>query len=647
MKLLSGTSFFFLCILLCLFSFSCKKDDKISQRQGFQLSKEAFALKENMLTCSKEGKYELAIYYTEKLLNYAKFHKDTLVYKIAYDKLSSCYFSLHRSDLAIYYTDKLQEIAEKTKDTLRFIKAKWKKGYYYKKVDSLKLAYSNYNEYKKINLSLGNKTKAGRALLEIANIFRKQGYYGISQLSATEGLDYLKDSDNLSSISGLYQSLAASSKETGKYKTAEEYINKALLLTTDSIARKKIGIENIVIFKNTKANIFKATKRYDEAIAIYNELLKQKEGDTLEIKRIHSNLAYTLYLKNGFNKRSDSLLRDALLYIKATQKTSALLSVQLNLAKIYQYEDKKMALKYADLALKTAEKKNNLSSIYEALEVKINNSHNVEDVDRFIAVGKELKRREEDLNYLYIHERYNYDKVEKERIKAENIASRRQNFILLLSLILLAVLVVTFFIYQQIQRRHKIEKVKTVHNTEARISTKVHDELANDIHNLLAQVETSDPDKSMLLDKLDTIYHNARDISKQNRSIETGEGFSNELANLFRSYQSDKVNIILKKYNTVIWNGISAHVKVTIYRVLQELLTNMKKHSNATLVAVTIEKINKELFIQFKDNGKGFSDKISKNGLLNAENRIRAIKGTLTFDTELHQGCKFNINVPL
>jgi len=116
---------------------------------------------------------------------------------------------------------------------------------------------------------------------------------------------------------------------------------------------------------------------------------------------------------------------------------------------------------------------------------------------------------------------------------------------------------------------------------------------------------------------------------------------------LFRSYQSDEVNVLLKRYDIEIWKGISSHIKVTVYRVLQELLTNMKKHSNAGLVVVSIERKNKQLFIQYIDNGKGFTEKISKNGLLNAENRIRAIKGKLTFDTELHKGCKFSINVPV
>ncbi len=649
MKLLSVTSFFFF-IVFCVILYSCTQDKDLMEQQVSEVS----ILEENTLTCSKEGKYEIAIYYANELLELAKRKNDTSIYKIAYDKLSRYYFVIKRKDLAIYYADKLQKVAEKTNDTLKLAKAKWKKGYYYKKMDSLKLSYLNYAASKDFYLKINDNINVGRVLLEIANIQKTEGNFGASELSAQEALEYIEGTDDLKTIGGLYYILSLVSKETGKLKAAEERVDKALNLAKEITSKKKISAKTIAKFKNTKANILMESGQYDKAILAYEEVLNENKNDTLEFKRVNTNLAYVLFLKNGFNKKSDSLLKNALSYYYTRKNISGIYNTQLKLAKLYNKKDVEESLKYSELALESAEELANPTSIYEALGIKIKNNYTTEDFDRFIKLGEELERREEDLNYFYIHERFNYNKIENKAIKAENKAivldnkaSRRSNFILFLLLVLVIILVAIYFIYQKIKRRHKIEKVKTVHNTEVRISTKVHDELANDIHYLLAQLETSNPDKEAVLDKLDVIYNNARDISKQNRSVETGDGFPDELTNLFRSYQSDEVNVILKRYDIDIWNGISEHIKVTLYRVLQELLTNMKKHSNATLVAVSIEKYKKELFVQFKDNGKGFSEGISKNGLLNAENRIHAIKGKLTFDTELHQGCKFSINVPL
>ncbi|WP_420570638.1 ATP-binding protein [Kordia sp.] len=596
---------------------------------------------------AKAGKYDSAIFFTRKMLVTAKKENNIQEIKKTYFKLSRYYNKLEKYDSAIVANNKVLRILESEFDTLSVAKRRNLNGTYYKKIDSFETAYENYTKSKELYLIKGDTINAGKVLLNIANLQKQNGNFGASQLSALDGLDYLKDSGHIRNIAGLYNALSVVSKETDKLKAAEEYINKAIELAKDSISIRKIGKKNITTFKNTKANIFKESEQYDKAIEIYKDLLNDKGNDILENKRINTNLAYTLFLKNGFNKTSDSLLRNSLSYFYSKENLSAIYSAQLKLAELYQDKDVLQYSKYIDLAAESAKKLGNLTSVYEVMEVKLRSDYSREDFDRYVALGRQLETKEEDLNHFYIYERYNYDKAEKAKITALNKARESKIRFLILLLTVIVLLVLIFFIYQKIKRRHKIEKVKTVHSTEARISSKVHDELANDIHNLMAQLETSDPDKDIVLDKLDTIYNNARDISKQNRSVETGEAFVDELNNLFRSYQSEAVNVLLKRYDVSIWNGISSHIKVTIYRVLQELLTNMKKHSNAGLVVVSIEKENKQLFIQYIDNGKGFTEEISKNGLQNAENRIQAIQGKLTFDTELHKGCKFSINVPV
>jgi signal transduction histidine kinase len=54
----------------------------------------------------------------------------------------------------------------------------------------------------------------------------------------------------------------------------------------------------------------------------------------------------------------------------------------------------------------------------------------------------------------------------------------------------------------------------------------------------------------------------------------------------------------------------------------------------------------KNLKIDYSDNGVGFSEKlILKNGLKNAENRIQAVNGILTFDSQINKGFKAKIVV--
>ena len=87
---------------------------------------------------------------------------------------------------------------------------------------------------------------------------------------------------------------------------------------------------------------------------------------------------------------------------------------------------------------------------------------------------------------------------------------------------------------------------------------------------------------------------------------------------------------------------VSEIKKTTLYRVLQELMTNMKKHSQANIVVVVFSQKNKKVTINYNDNGIGTTLK-KHNGLQNVENRIQSVNGTITFTSTVNKGFKANI----
>ncbi|AXG68368.1 sensor histidine kinase LiaS [Kordia sp. SMS9] len=652
MKLLPTSSFFF-CLIFLATIFSCKTE-KIEKK--ITLSPTIKRLDSIVRAKNSIAEYDSAIFYGHQELNAAKKESNKRYIKKSLLRIQSAYKNQEEYDTALLYADKLYEVATTQKDTLYIAWALSRKAFSLKELKRYKLSYENYIDAKNLYQKINKHSKVAQMLLEISTLEKKTGSFGASQISALEGLDYVQNTKHYSTISSLYYNIAVAAKEQGDLITADKRINEAIALAEDSISGKKISEDMRIILYNAKANVFKENEDYTAAITIFKNLLNrysEKSSKKNEVTII-SNLAHTLFLRDGFNQKSDSLLKNALEFYKKSEDTSGLISVYMKLAEIYSNLNRKKALFYTDQVLQQANKLNNKKSFYEAYQQLIKIDATSDNINKYIELEKEIEQEEDLLQTQFANARFDFDEAEREK----NIAERKQLisdekeakrtlqlFITLLVLMILVVL--TFIIYFRIKRRHKIEKVKTVHVTEARISSKVHDELANDLYELMTQLETTNPEKETVLDKLDTIYNQARDISKQIQSIDTNKGFADELSNLFRSFQSDEVNVLLKRYDIEIWKGISSHIKITVYRVLQELLTNMKKHSNAGLVVVSIERKNKQLFIQYIDNGKGFTGKISKNGLLNAENRIRAIKGKLTFDTELHKGCKFSINVPV
>ena len=75
-----------------------------------------------------------------------------------------------------------------------------------------------------------------------------------------------------------------------------------------------------------------------------------------------------------------------------------------------------------------------------------------------------------------------------------------------------------------------------------------------------------------------------------------------------------------------------------------ELMTNMKKHSKANYVIISFEQLKDKLLINYKDTGQGTTIK-KGNGLQNTESRIKAINGTITFESEPSKGFKVKIIV--
>ncbi|MGP9833589.1 ATP-binding response regulator [Marinobacter sp. NSM] len=99
-------------------------------------------------------------------------------------------------------------------------------------------------------------------------------------------------------------------------------------------------------------------------------------------------------------------------------------------------------------------------------------------------------------------------------------------------------------------------------------------------------------------------------------------------------------------------DGLNEDQATTVFRVIQECLTNIAKHAEATLVRVNVDLEEKNIFIIVEDNGRGFnySDRSSgKNslGLIGMRERVAAFGGDLRIEGRADQGTTVKIFWPL
>jgi len=228
-----------------------------------------------------------------------------------------------------------------------------------------------------------------------------------------------------------------------------------------------------------------------------------------------------------------------------------------------------------------------------------------------------------------------------------NQALKYKSYVYIL-LVIITFFAALFLIYYFHQRKKKIQ-LQERYQTETRLSKKVHDEVGNDIFYLMTQIEKDvtflEKKGLKLLDGLQSIYTKARDISRAYTDIDTGEGFPEELLSLLNSFGNKEVKIITKQLDPVFWKTIDENIKTEVFRIVQELLINMKKHSQASFVMIAFAEEFQKLIVNYSDDGIGIDSKAPK--LKSVENRIQLLKGVLTLDAQPDEGLKVNIVLPI
>jgi signal transduction histidine kinase len=73
-----------------------------------------------------------------------------------------------------------------------------------------------------------------------------------------------------------------------------------------------------------------------------------------------------------------------------------------------------------------------------------------------------------------------------------------------------------------------------------------------------------------------------------------------------RELQGTYANVKVKREITVKETEVPGHLKIVIYRVLQEALNNVVKHSGADRVTISLDKKNNTMQLVIEDNGCGF-----------------------------------------
>ncbi|WP_284653561.1 sensor histidine kinase [Flavobacterium terrisoli] len=482
-------------------------------------------------------------------------------------------------------------------------------------------------------------------------------------------------------------------KWLSKYKY-EDY--KYLLDEAIVYARRE---NNIPLLCSTLREIGNSIYQTEPAKAInYYQLAKtecQKTKDSLLIAKLDISIAmvYGLYLNQP--KTARIYHANVLKYLKRTKNTDLMAYVYSNEAEFYRKEGKlneaiKNFLISDTLKMKDYEtnfKINLYGNISETYKEMKNYEKAIEYNDKKDTLERKVNEQEEAKTILELNTRY--DTKEKE-LENKNLKIKDQKNKLIIYLFVGIFLIFVIGAYFRIsyinkkkqiaeqekliesqklenvlkdQELHEIDKMLEGQEKERiKIAHDLHDNLGSilatlrlNFQNLHHQKEGINEEEAAMFAKTDDLieeaYQKVRGMAHaKNAGVIGSEGLVPAVQNIAK-----KVAIPNKLKVQVIPFGMTGRLEnaleVTLFRMVQEILTNTIKHAEATEITISLTQDEESINIIIEDNGKGFNpktiDKKEGMGLSNIEKKAEQLNGTFSIDSFEGKGTTIIIDIPI
>ncbi|WP_348741232.1 tetratricopeptide repeat protein [Tenacibaculum sp. 190524A05c] len=558
--------------------------------------------------------------------------------------------------------EKLLNLYKENKDSSILAKHYQYKAMYFQLKYLNDSSYFYYNKSKNISKFLGDSLEVGRRLLSLAVIQRNVKDFLGSEISLVEALEYLEPIHANKYLEISYNSLGLVSDDLERDKEALDYYNKALVF--NEIVKNDVGYLYLL---NNIGLVYQQEEKHEEASSYFRKGL---EHDSIKEKYPNQ---YALLLENltysGFKLgKKESILEhfEEVLRIREKQNNlQSLSTTHLNISNYYIDKNEKKAKFHANEALEYAKQTSNNKRWLEALKTLSDLSTGNQSkayLEEYIQLNDSLFQQERQLKNQFAKIRYETDKTEKENedLKIENektlaeaeLQKQRATIGLLLSGISIMFLLssISFFRFRRkkLLFQSQLQKIEAREQERRQIAKSLHDEVAGDLRLLHRKLE-----KSFLLEeaqKLELVKDNVRNLSHQLSSVSFEDvPFRDQILNLVSDYFSPDFIIKVNGLKEIDWSEANKSIKRLLYLSLRECIQNCQKYAEASKMTINFSIHKKSVFLDVADNGKGFDTATQKKGigLLNLQERVQDLNGTLTIESEVGKGTKIIIQTPL
>lgn len=531
--------------------------------------------------------------------------------------------------------------------------------------------------------AIRNYTLATNLLKKKDSIFKADAIYFTGQVYFEKG-NYLKALNYFSLSSKYYQNLG---DKDYYYFTRQSIINiygtigfneKSIKELKELIAEKiKLEVKNGLI-----ADCYNLAASYKK-ISLHNQQLKYLlKADSIANKTKNLRPYFHININTALAKfYADFDLKIANERIKKAEKIIKLMDVNIYGYQFYRitkgyifYKEKKYnrAKEILFAALKQPKNSYEISDqieLYRILSLVFDSSKSPSKeifyYKKYIFKKDSLEKITK-INSLNYYQSLFENELQEKKIAEQNTSikllesknKRKKTVIFLVSVGFgLFFIVAILFSKRMALKRKKIQREKYAQNLllsqeeeRKRIAKDLHDGLGQSL--LLIKNEASLKKDEKMKNLIDGSINEIRSITRGLHPFQLQEiGINHALENLVTELDKSFKSIYIFGDFDNIKGVLTKDQELNLFRVIQELLSNIIKHSKAKSARITL--INKEynIYLYIKDNGTGFdfSEKYKDAktlGLKTIRERVRFLKGTIKVDSFINDGTSITIKIP-
>lgn len=572
-------------------------------------------------------------------------------------------------------------LSKKLNDSLILANHYWDLGAFYKRYKRNDSAYYFYNSAKKIfELRNPNDLNVAKLLLYMATIQTNVKDYTGAEIIIAQAIEVFKEFKDYGRLYNCYNLLGIIHNNLEDYEKAIEYHNQALSYIKK--VSNKFSIKESRTYNNIGV-VYKNLGNHKYALENYQNGLKY---DSLYNKSpklyaiLITNLAYSKFHLN------DTVELPNLFYKALDIRNELNISEGIILNKIYLAEyyskqkDTTQSLKFALEAMKQAKENNVFRDLLDSYKLlsKIDPKNDSKYLNEYIQLNDSLVKQER-----LIRNKFALIKYETDVVKTENKKlSIQNNWILAISSAIVFFSFLIYVITQQRTRNKELEmeqqqqraneeiynlmidqqdKIEEGRKREKeRISLELHDGILGRLFGTrlsLGSLNAKDDANSkktreQYINELQSIEEEVRNISHELGldNFDTTTSYSTMITNLLEE-QSKITNFKyqIEDDNRIVWTDIPGHIKINIYRIIQESVQNINKYAKAQNVILDFKKNNNHIILTIKDDGIGFNQekRSSGIGLKNMKSRVTLLHGQFTINSVPGKGTSISVDVPM